>query len=201
MSPGLQSSARQLATSHFNDSLQQAIELLRSLPPLERSLVQSADMVSKCLIGGNKLLVCGNGGSASDSAHFATEYLCRFNQDRRPYPALSLTSEGSLMTAVGNDYHFEDVFARQIWGLGQKGDVLIALSTSGKSKNILKALEESKKRGLESIAFLGREGGFCKGIATIDLIVPGDNTARIQEAHKFLFHVLCEIVEKTLPKN
>jgi phosphoheptose isomerase len=201
MSPGLQSSARQLATSHFNDSLQQAIELLRSLPPLERSLVQSADMVSKCLIGGNKLLVCGNGGSASDSAHFATEYLCRLNQDRRPYPALSLTSEGSLMTAVGNDYHFEDVFARQIWGLGQKGDVLIALSTSGKSKNILKALEESKKRGLESIAFLGREGGFCKGIATIDLIVPGDNTARIQEAHKFLFHVLCEIVEKTLPKN
>jgi phosphoheptose isomerase len=192
---------KNLAASHFQDSLQQAIGLFQTLEPLEATLNKAADMVSKCLIGGNKLLVCGNGGSASDSAHFATEYLCRFNQDRRPYPALSLTSEGSLMTAVGNDYHFEDVFARQIWGLGQKGDVIIALSTSGKSKNILKGLEESKKRGLESIAFLGRDGGFCKGMATIDLIVPGDNTARIQEAHKFLFHVLCEIVEKTLPKN
>ena len=95
----------------------------------------------------------------------------------------------------------DEIFARQVWGLGEKGDVLIALTTSGKSKNVLRALEEAKRKGIESICFLGRDGGFTKGVATLDLLVPGDITARIQEGHKLLFHVLCEMVEEKLPKK
>ena len=106
----------------------------------------------------------------------ATEFLCRYREDRRPYPAISLTANGEFMTAVGNDYDFDEVFARQVWGLGEKGDVLIALTTSGKSKNILRALEEARRKGIESICFLGRDGGFTKGVATLDLLVPGNNT-------------------------
>jgi D-sedoheptulose 7-phosphate isomerase len=105
------------------------------------------------------------------------------------------------MTAVCNDYHADEIFARQIWGLGEKGDVLIAFTTSGKSKNVLRALEEAKIRGIKSICFLGRDGGFTKGAATIDLIVQGNSTARIQEGHKLLMHVLCEMVDEKLPKK
>ena len=182
--------------------LQQAIDgsiaNLRALSPLEEALGTAAKMVAKCLTGGHKLLICGNGGSASDATHLATEFLCRYCEDRRPYPAISLAVNGEYMTAVCNDYHADEIFARQIWGLGQKGDLVIAFSTSGKSRNVLRALEEAKRHELESICFLGRDGGFTKGVATLELIAPGSNTARIQEAHKLLFHVLCETVEKDL---
>ena len=157
-------------------------------------------MVLGCLTSGHKLLVCGNGGSASDATHLATEFLCRYREDRRPYPALSLTANGEFMTAVCNDYQAEEVFARQVWGLGQPGDLLIAFTTSGKSRNVLRALEEAGRRGMESLCFLGRDGGFTRGVATLDLLVPSNSTARIQEAHKVLFHVLCETVDAQLPK-
>lgn len=174
--------------------------MTRSLGAFEDSLDRAARMVLQCLTAGGKLLICGNGGSASDATHMATEFLCRFLGDRRPYPALSLTANGEFMTAIGNDYNFDEVFARQVWGLGEQGDVLICFTTSGKSKNVLRALEEANKRGVLSICFLGRDGGFTKGQASLDILVPGNNTARIQEAHKFLFHVLCEIVEEKIPK-
>jgi len=184
--------------------LQRAIEdsvtTLRSLAVFEEPLNRAAQMVLRSLTSGHKLLVCGNGGSASDATHLATEFLCRFVEDRRPYPAISLTANGELMTAIGNDYTFDEVFARQVRGLGEKGDVLIAFTTSGKSKNVLRALEEARRSGLESICFLGRDGGFTRSVATLDLLVPGDNTARIQEGQKLLFHVLCEMVEEKLPK-
>jgi len=185
--------------------LQRAIEesavMLRSLSVLEEPLNRAAQMVLRCLTSSHKLFTCGNGGSASDATHLASEFLCRFRDDRRPYPAISLTAGGEFMTAVCNDYHADEIFARQIWGLGEKGDVLIALTTSGKSKNVLRALEEAKQRGIDSICFLGRDGGFTKAVATIDLLVPGDKTARIQEGHKLLMHVLCELVEEKLPKK
>jgi D-sedoheptulose 7-phosphate isomerase len=130
----------------------------------------------------------------------ATEFLCRLVEDRRPYPAISLTANGEFMTAVCNDYGADEIFARQVWGLGEKGDVLIAFTSSGKSRNILRAIEEANRRGLESLCFLGRDGGFTKGVATLDLVVSGASTARIQEAHKLLFHALCEMVEQGLPK-
>ena len=156
--------------------------------------------ITESLRSGNKLLVCGNGGSASDAADFCTEFACRFVEDRRPYPAMNLAAGGSLITATANDYGFEEIFARQVRAFGVKGDVLLAISTSGKSKNIRRALEEAKTHGLTTIALLGRDGGSAKDIADLDLVVPADSTARIQEAHKFLLHVLCEIVESRLPK-
>jgi phosphoheptose isomerase len=186
--------------AHLQKAIEDAVATFRGLTALEEPLNRAAKMILACLTSGHKLLVCGNGGSASDATHFATEFLCRFQDDRRPYPAISLTANGEFMTAVCNDYHADEIFARQIWGLGQKGDVLIAFTTSGKSKNVLRALEEAKRKGIESICFLGRDGGFTKGVATIDLIVTGNNTARIQEAQKLLYHVLCEMADEKLPK-
>ena len=186
--------------AHLQKAIDEAVATFRGLAALEEPLNHAAKMVLACLTSGHKLLVCGNGGSASDATHFATEFLCRFMGDRRPYPAISLTANGEFMTAVCNDYRADEIFARQIWGLGQKGDVLIAFTTSGKSKNVLRALEEAKRKGIESICFLGRDGGYTKDAATLDFTVSGDNTARIQEGHKLLFHVLCEMVEEKLPK-
>src|SRR5471030_2973097 len=167
--------------AHLQKAIEESVATLRGLAALEEPLNRAAKLVLICLTSGKKLLVCGNGGSASDATHFATEFLCRFKEDRRPYPALSLTANGEFMTAVCNDYHADEIFARQVWGLAEPGDVLIAITTSGKSKNILRALEEAKRKGVESIAILGRDGGFTKGVATVDLIVSGNNTARIQE--------------------
>src|SRR6516165_957221 len=146
-------------------TIEDAVSTLRGLTPFEEPLNRAAKMILSCLTSGHKLLVCGNGGSASDATHLATEFLCRFQQDRRPYPAISLTANGEYMTAVCNDYHADEIFARQVWGLGQTGDLLVAFTTSGKSRNILRALEESRKHGLKSICFLGRDGGFTKGTA------------------------------------
>ena len=182
-------------------AIEESVATLRGLTGLEEPLNCAAKMILACLTSGHKLLVCGNGGSASDATHLATEFLCRYREDRRPYPAISLTANGEFMTAVCNDYGADEIFARQVWGLGEKGDVLIAFTTSGKSKNVLRALEEARRKGVESICFLGRDGGFTQGAATLDLIVSGDNTARIQEGHKILFHALCEMVEEKLPKS
>ena len=187
--------------SHLSRAIEDSIATARSLSALEAPLNRAAELVLRALTSGKKLLVCGNGGSASDATHLATECLCRFKDDRRPYPAISLTANGEFMTAVCNDYSADEIFARQVWGLAEKGDVLIVITTSGKSKNVVRALEEAKKKGVESIAFLGRDGGFTKGLATIDLVVPGTVTARIQEGQKVLYHALCEIVEAGLPKN
>jgi D-sedoheptulose 7-phosphate isomerase len=187
--------------SHLQRVIEGSVATIRSLSALEEPLQRAAQVVVRCLTSGKKLLICGNGGSASDSTHLATEFLCRFTDDRRPYPALSLTANGEFMTAVCNDYQADEIFARQVWGLAEPGDVLIVITTSGKSKNVVRALEEAKKKGVESIAFLGRDGGFTKGLATIDLIVPGTVTARIQEGQKVLYHALCEMVEEKLPKK
>jgi D-sedoheptulose 7-phosphate isomerase len=186
--------------AHLQKAIEESVATLRGLTALDEPLNRAAKMVLACLTSGHKLLVCGNGGSASDATHLATEFLCRYREDRRPYPAISLTANGEFMTAVCNDYNADEIFARQVWGLGEKGDLLITFTTSGQSKNILRALEEAKRKEVESICFLGRDGGFTKGAATLDLLVPGNHTARIQEGHHLLFHVLCEIVDEKLPK-
>src|ERR1017187_6139592 len=186
--------------TQLQKAIEDSVATLRSLSALEEPLSRAAKMVLHCLTSGHKLLACGNGGSASDATHLATEFLCRFREDRRPYPAISLTANGELMTAICNDYGADEIFARQVWGLAEKGDVLIAFTTSGKSKNIWPALAEAKRKGIRSICFLGRDGGFTRGVATIDLLVAGNNTARIQEAQKLLYHVLCEMVDEKLPR-
>jgi phosphoheptose isomerase len=175
-----------------------AKETLESLVDLDAQIAKAADLIEQCLRAGNKLLVCGNGGSAADAAHFTTELVVRFAKDRRAYPAICLTSDGGLLTAAANDYGFDEIFARQVAAFGLEGDVLIVLTTSGKSKNVSRALEEAKSRKLKTIAFLGRDGGSTIGLADVDLLVRSDSTARIQEAHKLLLHVLCEIVEERL---
>jgi D-sedoheptulose 7-phosphate isomerase len=164
-------------------------------------MVEAGDLIERCLRAGNKLLVCGNGGSATDAAHFATEFVVRFVKDRRAYPAICLASDGGLLTAAGNDYGFDEIFARQVAAIGVQGDVLICLTASGKSKNVLRALEEAKVRKLKTIAFLGRDGGSTIGMADVDLLVCSDSTARIQEAHQLLLHVLCETIESRLEGN
>ena len=184
----------------FRSALEASVATMRSLTGIEEALYRVAKSIEECLVSGHKLLVCGNGGSAADGADFSAEFGCRFMDDRRPYPALNLAQGGSLTTAIGNDYGFDQVFARQVVAFGQDGDVLIAISTSGNSRNIICALEAAKKKGLTSVAFLGRDGGLTRGIADIELIVAADSTARIQEAHKFLFHVLCQIVDPRLPR-
>ncbi|PYJ84127.1 MAG: phosphoheptose isomerase [Verrucomicrobia bacterium] len=178
-----------------------ATTTLQSIVDLESQVAKAADLIVDGLTNGKKVLACGNGGSAADAADFCTELACRFVEDRRPYPAMNLSQGGSLLTATGNDYGFEEIFARQVHAFGASGDVLIAISTSGKSKNIQRAIEEARHRKLKTAALLGRDGGSVAGIADVDLIVKGDSTARIQEAHKFILHVLCEICEARLPRK
>jgi phosphoheptose isomerase len=174
---------------------------LQSVADLESQIAKAADLVVDCLTSGKKVLACGNGGSAADAADFCTELACRFVEDRRPYPAMNLAEGGSLLTATGNDYGFDEIFARQVRAFGNAGDVLVVISTTGKSKNIRRAIEEARNRKLKAIALLGRDGGAAAGVADVDLIVKGDSTARIQEAHKFILHVLCEICEARLPRK
>ena len=182
----------------LRDAIAAATETLRALSSLEPQMAQAADVIDQCLRAGNKLLVCGNGGSAADASHFATELVVRFAKDRRALPAICLVSDSGILTAAGNDYGFDEVFARQVAAFGIAGDVLICLTTSGKSKNLIRALEEAKTRKLKTIAFLGRDGGSTSGVADIDLLVKSDSTARVQEAHQLLLHVLCEIIESRI---
>ncbi len=187
--------------THFQNSLAAAQQTLDSLRNFEELLTRAAKQVLEALVSGRKLMLCGNGGSAADAAHIATEFSCRFMGDRRPYPALAFGVDGGLLTAIGNDYEFQDIFARQVHAFGQAGDVLLVISSSGKSRNILSAIAEARRREIFTIALLGRDGGFTKGSADMEIIVPGSATARIQEAQKFLLHVLCEMVEEKLPKE
>src|SRR5205823_11514087 len=169
----------------LKSAIASANQTLQSVAVLESQITKAADLIVDGLTSAKKVLACGNGGSAADAADFCTELACRFVEDRRPYPAMNLSQGGSLLTATGNDYGFEEIFARQVHAFGASGDVLIAISTSGKSKNIQRAIEEARHRKLKTAALLGRDGGSVAGIADVDLIVKGDSTARIQEAHKF----------------
>jgi phosphoheptose isomerase len=178
-----------------------ATATITALGALETVLLEAADVVRASLLGGGKLLVCGNGGSAADGADFSTEYACRFVGDRPPFPAINLADGASLVTATANDYGYDDVFARQVWAFGKPGDVLVAISTSGNSPSIIRALDEAKKRGLRTISLLGKSGGPCQGRAEVELLVRCEVTARIQEAHKFLLHTLCELVEPSLQQR
>ena len=182
----------------LKSAIASASEILRSLVDLDAQVAKAADLITNCLRAGNKILACGNGGSAADAAHFATEFVVRFTHDRPAYPAIALTSDGGLLTAAGNDYGFEEIFARQVDAFGVENDLLICLTTSGKSENVKRALQVAKTRKLKTIAFLGRDGGSTVGMADLDLVVKSESTARIQEAHKLLLHVFCEIAEERL---
>jgi len=178
-----------------------ANQTLQSLFDLDAQVAKAVDLIEESLRAGNKLLVCGNGGSAADASHFATEFVVRFTKDRPAYPAICLSGDGGLLTAAGNDYGFDEVFARQVAAVGLQGGVLICLTTSGKSRNVERALEQAKAHKVKTIAFLGRDGDSTIGMADVDLLVRSDSTARIQEAHQLLLHVLCETIESRLAKK
>jgi len=176
-------------------SLAATIHILESLKTISAEIDRANTLISTTLRAGKKLLICGNGGSAAEAQHFSTELVGRYFKNRRSLPALALNADGSLITCIGNDYGFEYAFSRQIEGLAQPGDLVIGITSSGNSANILAALRTASQLGLKSIAFLGRGGGKAKGLATIDLIVPGDSGRTAQEAHLFLIHHFCDQID------
>ena len=161
-------------------------------------IVRAAESIIKAFKGGHKLFLCGNGGSAADCQHIAAEFVGRFQKERKAWPAIALTTDTSTLTALGNDYTFDIVFARQLQALGQAGDVLLAISTSGKSKNVLEALRQAKAMGIITIGVTGGSGGQLASLSDIAIIAASGKTARIQESHLVIFHSICELVENTL---
>lgn len=165
------------------------------------TIINISNSIINCLKSGNKILIAGNGGSASDAQHFAGEIVGRFLFDRKALAAVCLNTDTSVMTCIANDYGYDDVFSRQVEGIGDKGDIFIGISTSGNSRNIVKAVEKAKTMGIETICFTGRDGGILKGLSDISLIIPYQSTARIQEHHIMSIHLICEIVEEGIFKS
>ncbi len=162
-------------------------------------ILKAVDAIIKAYNNGGKVLLCGNGGSAADSQHIATELVIRMTKhDRRALPAIALTTDSSMLTAGGNDIGFDNIFSRQVEGLGNAGDVLIAISTSGKSENVNRAVKEAKKKGMTVVGFLGKGGGPSKDLVDIPIIIPSDDTQRIQEGHITVAHIICGIVENEM---
>ncbi|HXL69461.1 MAG TPA: D-sedoheptulose 7-phosphate isomerase [Xanthobacteraceae bacterium] len=159
-------------------------------------LVKIADTIAAALKAGGKVMLCGNGGSAADAQHIAAELLGRYEAEREPLAALALTTDTSALTAIGNDYGFEHVFSRQVRGLGRKGDVLVGLSTSGKSPNVLAALDAAREMGIAAIGFTGKKGGDMSSCCDIVLNAPSDKTAVIQQIHLTAAHIVCGLVER-----
>lgn len=161
-------------------------------------VLEVISVIARALKAGKKLLICGNGGSAADAQHMAAEFVNRFLLERRPLPALSLTTDTSVLTSIGNDYGFDHVFEKQVRALGTPGDILIVISTSGMSTNCLKAVEAAKALGIYTIGLLGRDGGLIRPELDLDLTVRHPSTPRIQEVHIFLIHLICEAVERAM---
>ena len=159
------------------------------------ALEKTAQAIIKAFQGRRRVFFCGNGGSAADSQHLAAEFVGRFQKERGALPALALTTDSSILTSLANDYSFDVVFARQIEALGNSGDVLVGISTSGRSPNVLKAFEKARELGMTTVAFTGNDGGLMARAADIAVIVPSKVTARVQEAHIALLHAICEVVE------
>lgn len=180
----------------FHSSLTSHISLFNALPALEPDIAAALDLLREALLRGNKILIAGNGGSAADAQHFAAELVGRFQRNRRALPCLALTVDTSNLTAIGNDFGFDEIFARQIEGVGNKGDMFLGLSTSGNSANIINAVEAAHAAGLASVGLLGREGGRLKALMHKSVIIPHAITARIQEAHIFILHHWAEILER-----
>ncbi|HZN54604.1 MAG TPA: D-sedoheptulose 7-phosphate isomerase [Candidatus Polarisedimenticolaceae bacterium] len=188
-------SATDVVARAFDDHRRVMDELARVAVP---SIVEAGERIAAALRAGGKLLAFGNGGSAADAQHLAAEIVGRFRRERAGLPAIALTTDTSILTAVANDYGFDEVFARQVRALGAPGDVVLALSTSGASANVLRALDAAAEIGAFRIGLAGRGGGPMRARCDLALIVPGDDTARIQEAHITIVHALCELIDDAL---
>jgi phosphoheptose isomerase len=187
-----------LVAARFRDSARLKLDSAAALAP---AIARAAAVLAGCLRGGNKVLVCGNGGSAADAQHFTAELLGRYERERAGLPALALHADTSTLTAVANDYGYEQVFARQVAALGRPGDALVAISTSGQSPGILRAVEAAQRAGLAVVALSGRDGGALAALlraADVEIRVPATVTARIQEVHILALHCLCELIDGEL---
>lgn len=183
---------------HFSDNIQTKIAAADQLPDV---ILQAGQVMVQALLDGHKILSCGNGGSAADAQHFSAELLNRFEVERPSLPAIALSTDTSTLTSISNDYHFNEVFAKQIRALGQTGDVLLAISTSGNSANILAGVEAAHERGVKVVALTGRHGGELAKIlkdTDVEIRVPADVTTRIQETHILIIHCLCDYIDQEL---
>lgn len=184
--------------SHFDDSIETK---RKAKSHLSDAVVRAIELMHGALLNGNKILACGNGGSAADAQHFAAELVGRFERERQELPAIALTTDTSILTAIGNDYSYELIFSKQVRALGQPGDVLLGISTSGNSGNVIKAIEAAHDKNMPVIAFTGKDGGKIQALlkdGDINLCVPADRTARIQETHLLLLHCLCDGIDHLL---
>ncbi len=174
------------------------LKTIQATRALEESIIAISDHITESLRNSHTVFWAGNGGSASDSQHLAAELVGRFEKNREAIASVALTTDTSILTAVGNDYGFDSIFSRQIEALGKAGDIFIAISTSGNSPNIIRAVEAAKLKGVTTIGLLGKTGGKLKELVDHPLVVPSDNTARIQEAHILIGHILCQLIEESL---
>ncbi|MEW6331133.1 MAG: phosphoheptose isomerase [Pseudomonadota bacterium] len=184
--------------NNFQESILTTRNCMDELAPI---ITQAAALMIQALLTDRKLLICGNGGSAADAQHFSAELLNRFERERPGLPAIALTTDTSTITAIGNDYHFDDIFSKQVRALGQAGDVLLGISTSGNSRNVIRAIEAAHERGIVCVALNGREGGEITGLLSgqdVNICVPGSSTARIQEVHGIVIHCLCDLIDYQL---
>lgn len=184
----------------INNILDEHIEEIRNLQKNNymEIIEKIVNLEINCLKNNGKILIAGNGGSASDAQHYAGELVGRFLLERKGLPAIALNTDTSVITCLGNDYGYDYIFERQIEALGSKGDIFVGISTSGNSKNIIKAVKLAKEKGLITIGFLGKDGGELKKMCDISLIIPSKSTARVQEAHILAIHTICEIVESEM---
>jgi D-sedoheptulose 7-phosphate isomerase len=183
------------AIEHLRESIKVKEAVIESCLP---DLLQICEVTAKCFASGNKLLICGNGGSAADAQHLAAEFISTLSTkfERRALPALALTTDSSTITSRGNDYGFDEIYSRQVEAFGKSGDILLSISTSGGSKNCIKAMEEAKELGLINIGLLGGTGGRMAELADYSIIVPSAKTMHVQESHLALYHIYCHIVER-----
>ncbi len=177
-------------------TLDAAINLAGKLKSMAPEIARAASLLIGCLKSGGKILICGNGGSAADAQHIAAELVGRFRRERNALPAVALTTDTSILTALANDYSFDRVFSRQVEALGRPGDLLLAISTSGNSPNLVRAVGAARAAGMKTFALLGKDGGKLAGEVDLALVVPDDDTARIQEGQAVIYHILCDLVEE-----
>jgi D-sedoheptulose 7-phosphate isomerase len=183
---------------YFSENIMDHQQTIGSIAVLQTMIEKAVSEMTCSLNAGQKLIFCGNGGSAADSQHLAAEFTGRFTAERKPLAALALTTDSSALTCIGNDYSFDDVFSRQLAALGKSGDTLVAISTSGNSANVVKAVQVAKEMGIYTIGMLGKDGGKLSSLCHLNILVPSTNTARIQEAHILIGHILCGAVERSL---
>ena len=185
----------------LNTMIDAHVRCLQNLKTIAPVLNKAGDLLLQRLLGGGKLMICGNGGSAADAQHFAAEIVGRFEMERRAFPAVALTTDTSILTAVGNDYGFDAVFSRQVEGLGRPGDVLIGISTSGNSPNIIRAVKSAQALDIRTVGLLGKDGGALNDLVDQAIVVDSPTTARIQETHIFILHYWAWQIEQGLPST